>query len=257
MTEQQVTALERALALCEQPRRGAATPDGYADLMGPGPEPRGLAQAVMTSRTLPKIYERWWRPAWSWLAKGGPAGPSLADEYRIVRERLALAPGQTVLDLACGPGNVSRAVGRAVGPSGLVVGVDTAANMLAEAARDTAEPQVAYVRADATALPFRDRCCDAVSCCAGLNLFADPMAALDQMVRVLAPGGRLLIFTSCQPVGGRSAAVQRVLHGASGIWLFGRTELTDALRARGLSGVGQRVCGVTQFVWGRLPGPAA
>ena len=52
------------------------------------------------------------------------------------------------------------------------------------------------VRGDATALPFRDASFDAVCCFAALHLFADPFAALDEMRRVLRPGGRIALMTS-------------------------------------------------------------
>ncbi|MBB5937056.1 class I SAM-dependent methyltransferase [Streptomyces zagrosensis] len=250
-------ALERALALFDEPP--STPPDttrGYLDLIGAhGSPPSGVAQALMSTRAVPVVYERWWRPLWSWVAKGGPAGPSMADEHRIVREQLALTQGHTVLDMACGPGNFSRGLARVVGDSGLVLGFDASTSMLDKAVQETDESNVAYLRADATALPLRAGCCDAVCCFAALNMFADPMAALDQMVRVMAPGGRLVIFTTCQPAGG-SPALRQLLRRTSGMWLFGRTELTDALRERGLCEVGQRVAGFTQFVWGRVPEPA-
>src|SRR5437667_254204 len=55
---------------------------------------------------------------------------------------------------------------------------------------------VAYVRGDASALPFRDATFDAVCCFAALYLIDDPYAALDEIARVLAPGGRVALLSS-------------------------------------------------------------
>jgi ubiquinone/menaquinone biosynthesis C-methylase UbiE len=138
-----------------------------------------------------------------------------------------------------------------------VVGLDVSQTMLAKAVTDTAKAgfdQVAYVRADAADLPFVNASFDAVCCFAALNLFADPYAALDSFTRVLTPGGRLAIFTS---VRGRSLALrslEHVMQAQSGMNMFERDELIEALRERGFTRIGQHLTGVTQFVGGRLEG---
>src|SRR5213079_1543083 len=112
---------------------------------------------------------------------------------------------------------------------------------------DTAEAgfdHVAYVRGDAEDAPFLDASFDAVSCFAALNLFADPYAALDSFTRVLTPGGRLAIFTSAR---GRSMPLrtfETVIQRRSGMKLFERDELVDALLDRGFVDVRQRLTGI-------------
>ena len=69
--------------------------------------------------------------------------------------------------------------------------------MLEVAVRDTASGNVAYVRGDARDLPFRDGSFDAVCCFAALYLIEEPMRALAEIVRVLAPGGRVALLSSC------------------------------------------------------------
>ena len=157
-----------------------------------------------------------------------------------------------MLDVACGPGNFTREFASVVGGHGLAVGIDASATMLARAVRDTPRREVAYVRGDAVRLPFRDDAFDAVCCFAALHLFADPLLALDHMARVLAPGGRVAIFTSCRV---RSTPLRTLgsLAGArSGMRVFERDEVVGALEARGFVDVHQRIHGVTQFVGGRL-----
>jgi SAM-dependent methyltransferase len=251
-----LNALERAHPLLTPAARGQAREvDGYLDLLGPAePGSPGLAQNLMLSSVVPRVYERLWRPALGRVAKGA-FGPGMNEEKRIARLLLALSPGDGVLDVGCGTGNFTRDFGRSVGPDGLVVGLDVSQTMLARAVRDTAAAgleQVAYVRGDAADAPFLNASFDAVCCFAALNLFADPYAALDSFTRVLTPGGRLAIFTS---VRGRSAPVrtfERVVQAQSGMNMFERDELVDALVARGFTDVRQRLTGMTQFVGGRL-----
>ena len=177
-------------------------------------------------------------------------GPDTADEHRIALEMLALPRDARVLDLACGPGNFTRTFARAV-PHGLVVGVDASPTMLARAVRDTDARHVAYVRADASRLPFARDSFDAACCFAALYLVERPMQALGEIARVLRPGGRAALLTSCHrgplPVGLTAPVVRRV----TGIRIFGRDEVTDALRDRDFDDIEQRVAGLAQFVSGR------
>ncbi|MEV0319911.1 methyltransferase domain-containing protein [Streptomyces sp. NPDC050658] len=245
-------ALDHALRLLTDQRSVPCVTRGYLDLTDGGvPASTGFAQALMRTRAVPAIYEDWWRPFLGWVFKGGPSGPDMAEEHRMARRLLGVRPGSAVLDVGCGPGNFTRAFGRATGADGLAVGLDSSPSMLARAVRETHRSNVAYVCADATALPFRDESFDAVCCFAALNMFADPCTALDDMVRVLAPGGRIALLTSCRPAGTLGKAAGEVIIRSSGMRLFGPDELVGALRARGLAGVDRRIAGLTQFVWGR------
>jgi len=251
-----LNALDRARPLLTPAAREEAREvSGYIDLLGPDRhESPGMAQNFMLTSALPRIYERWWRPALGRVAKGA-FGPGMNEEKRIARLLMALSPGDGVLDVGCGTGNFTRDFARSVGPDGLVVGLDVSETMLTRAVNDTAAAgfdQVAYVRGDAADAPFLNASFDAVCCFAALNLFADPYAALDSFTRVLTPGGRLAIFTS---VRGRSIPLrtfETVISAQSGMNMFERDELVDALAERGFTNVRQRLTGVTQFVGGRL-----
>jgi ubiquinone/menaquinone biosynthesis C-methylase UbiE len=252
-----VSGIARAQALLTDELRTGDPPgsDGYIDLLPPeGLPSTGLTQNLMLSRVVPEIYERWWRPALGRVAKG-VFGPGMTDERRIARLLLGLVPGDGVLDIACGTGNFTRDFARTVGTTGLVVGLDASTTMLTRAVHDTGGmEQVAYVRGDAQELPFRDQSFDAVCCFAALHLFADPMKALDSIARVLTDGGRVAIFTSCR---GRSAPMrtwESLMERQSGMRMFERDEVVDALEQRGFVQIRQRVAGVTQFVGGRLAG---
>ena len=100
---------------------------------------------------------------------------------------------------------------------------------------------------------LRDGAFDAVCCFAALHLFDEPLAALDAMARVLAPGGRVAILTSARtPL--TPSPVGALIGAATGLRVFGRGEITAALEERGFVGVEQRVTGLAQFVGARLPG---
>jgi len=108
-----------------------------------------------------------------------------------------------------------------------------------------------HVRGDAVRLPFRDASFDGVCCFAALHLFADPFEALDHMTRVLTPGGRIALFTSCRPSRLLRRA-GRALGAAGGVRVFERDEVVRALEDRGFTALHRRVAGATQFVGGRL-----
>jgi len=112
---------------------------------------------------------------------------------------------------------------------------------------------VAYVRGDARALPFRDGSFDAVCCFAALYLIEEPMRALEEIVRVLAPGGRVALLASCNRGHLPAGTVNAVVRGLSGVRIFARDELTRPLSAAGLVGVEQQVSGFAQFVSARNP----
>jgi ubiquinone/menaquinone biosynthesis C-methylase UbiE len=103
--------------------------------------------------------------------------------------------GQTVLDVACGTGFVSRLLADRVGPD-RVTAVDVNPAMLAVARRVALPPgaaPVAWVRGSAQALPFPAATFDLVLCQQGLQFFPDGAAAVREMRRMLRPGGRAVL----------------------------------------------------------------
>ncbi len=144
--------------------------------------------------TLAPLYEsRLWYPVVLRIF-GGAGVPSAADAVRMVRERAAVPAGR-ILDVACGPGTVSRGM---ASPSCPVYGIDVSMGMLRQG-RDLAIREgvndLRFARADAAALPFPDATFDAAVCSGALHLFPDPRAALREIARVSRPGARLAVLT--------------------------------------------------------------
>jgi ubiquinone/menaquinone biosynthesis C-methylase UbiE len=116
-------------------------------------------------------------------------------------------PGMRILDLACGPGTLSRRLAAKVTPGGEVVGVDLAAGMIA-LARSMSIPSTRFELMDIEQLTFRDGSFDAAVCGHGLHFVPDLARALSETRRVLKPGGRL---AASVPVSSRHAAAAWVL----------------------------------------------
>lgn len=220
---------------------------GYLDLLAAqGSAKRSMAQVAMENPVLARIYESLWRPMFTRaFSFGGPGTKRYTD--RILAE-LAPAGAGLVLDVACGPGLHTRKFAARLGPDGLAVGLDVSAPMLTQAVRDSGAERAAFLRADAHSIPFADKTFDSVSCLAALYLIPAPHAVIDEMIRVLRPGGKLAIFTTVDEKLTRIPLVKPVLARSSGIHIFGRDEITARLRRAGCTEVNQFVSGQGQFV---------
>ena len=114
----------------------------------------------------------------------------------LLIEQGQLQPGERIVDVACGTGIVARLAAQQVGAAGSVTGLDLNPGML-EMARAVSAPlpsSLTWQEGSATALPFEEAAFDVVFCQLGLQFFPDQSAALREMVRVLVPGGRLLLL---------------------------------------------------------------
>jgi ubiquinone/menaquinone biosynthesis C-methylase UbiE len=107
-----------------------------------------------------------------------------------------LKPGEAVLDVGCGAGFDTLIAARQVGPSGRVISVDMTPAMLEKAqegAREAALTNVEFRDGLAETLPVGDSSIDVVISNGVINLCPDKMAAMQEIYRVLKPGGRIQI----------------------------------------------------------------
>jgi demethylmenaquinone methyltransferase/2-methoxy-6-polyprenyl-1,4-benzoquinol methylase len=144
---------------------------------------------------------------------------SVADKYDVMNDLMSFGvhrlwkrytvelagvrPGQRVLDLAGGTGDLTARFAGLVGPEGQVVLSDINPAMLSRGRARLVDRgivgNVRYVQADAESLPVADNSIDCVTIGFGLRNVTDQDAALASMYRVLRPGGRLLILEFSRP----------------------------------------------------------
>lgn len=174
---------------------------------------------------------------------------------RQAMELVALRPGERVLDVATGTGDLAFLEAAAVGPEGQVVGVDSCPAML-DVARKRQRGPVDFQEGDAMDLRFPDASFDVVTIGFGLRNVADRGRALREFRRVLRPGGRLMVLDFSTPTSkmlkavhdlfyfglmprvGRAVAWHRDAHHYTAdsirTWLS-RDELIEAMREAGFA----------------------
>ena len=121
---------------------------------------------------------------------------------RFTIDMSSVRPGNKVLDLAGGTGDLTKKFSKIVGPQGKVVLADINSSML-EVGRERLTNQgyvgnIEYVQANAQFLPFEDNTFDVITIAFGLRNVTDKDEALRSMFRVLKPGGRLLVLEFSQ-----------------------------------------------------------
>jgi demethylmenaquinone methyltransferase / 2-methoxy-6-polyprenyl-1,4-benzoquinol methylase len=130
---------------------------------------------------------------------------------RQAMELLGLRPGQRVLDVATGTGDLACLEAAAVGPKGEVVGVDSCVPML-EVARGRQLGPIEFHEGDAMDLRFPDASFDVVTISFGLRNVADRDRALREFRRVLRPGGRLMVLDFSTPTAKPLKALHDLLY---------------------------------------------
>jgi SAM-dependent methyltransferase len=111
----------------------------------------------------------------------------------ILERARPIGPSDRVLDLGCGTGIVARLLRDRLGAGTRLTGVDASAEMIAHAR--TLAPEIDWREANAMKLPFADASFELVASQQMLQFVPDPAAALREIRRVLAPGGRLVAAT--------------------------------------------------------------
>ncbi len=232
--------------------KSAVLRNGFLDVLGEStssPAPT-FAQRAMNSPFVATVYERLWRPTSFYLASGVTA----RAERRRAASALRLATASRLLDVACGPGTFTGPLADELPDGGLAVGFDISEPMLARGVLDNGGARTCYVRGDARMLPFADETFDAVCCFGALYLMPEPFRVAREMVRVLAPGGRIAILTS---YAAGLPPLRHVLTGGAhliGLTMFDRDAFVELFSSAGLVDIEQQTQRVLQFVAARKPG---
>jgi len=150
--------------------------------------PSQREHSALAARTYVAASDHYLAPALSFWDRWGKATVA----------RIALSPGDSVLDLCCGAGASALAAARTVGPSGTVLGVDVAEPLL-ELARQRAATlglrNVSFRNGDATSTGLDGGTFDAVVCVFGVFFAADMPSFVREMWRLVRPSGTLAITT--------------------------------------------------------------
>jgi ubiquinone/menaquinone biosynthesis C-methylase UbiE len=130
-----------------------------------------------------RVYDRVWH---RYMSQTLPVAQRIA----------AAAPGEQVLDLACGTGALLSRMAEET-PGAELVGIDVAPGMV-ERARQKLGAQAHVEQADAHDLPFEEDTCDVVVCANTFHYFTRPSVVLAEVRRVLRPDGRLVVLDWCR-----------------------------------------------------------
>lgn len=205
-----------------------------------------------------------------WLLHEATVEAMMVDVSECLMERVAVAPGDRVLEVGCGGGGLSVRLARAVGPGGAVLGLDVSAPLLARAEARRQEAglaQLAFREADAQVADLPEAGFTHLVSQFGVMFFADPVAAFANLRRALRPGGRVVLAAQA-PIGDSmffklslEAAVARLgrsegggVPGAPGPFAFADLRRTEGILASaGFEDVRGRAVDI-QF---RIPGGLA
>lgn len=108
-------------------------------------------------------------------------------------------PGDRILDLAAGTGDLARRAARRTGDAGRVVAADLTPEMMRAGRERAGTDGVDWIQADALELPFAREAFDRVVIGYGLRNFPDLEASLREVLRCLTPGGRLVTLDFAKP----------------------------------------------------------
>jgi demethylmenaquinone methyltransferase/2-methoxy-6-polyprenyl-1,4-benzoquinol methylase len=132
---------------------------------------------------------------------------------RLAADATEVGAGASVLDCCCGTADLSLELGRRVGPSGEVIGVDFSDGMLEIGRRKVIRKgldQVSLINGDALDLPFEGDRFAAATVAFGIRNVADLTGGLSELARVVRPGGKVVCLEITTPESGPLAGFHRL-----------------------------------------------
>ena len=143
------------------------------------------------------LLREWSESAKAWREHSATVRTMFTPLTTALIEEAGISAGQSVLDVAGGPGEPSLTIAEVVGPTGSVTHTDAVAEMVATAeaeAKRRGLTNMRFQQSVAESLPFADNSFDATVSRLGVMLFADPAAGLREMLRVTKPHGALCLI---------------------------------------------------------------
>jgi len=220
------------------------TGEGFVDFVfEDDPRSRSRVQKMMEFVPLVRVYEKFWRPAATFLLGG------TSWEIKQVTQFLAPLKDAILLDMACGPGNFTRPLARSVGKNGMAIGADLSRPMLLKAVEEARKEKlenIHFVRSDTRMrLPFVGSVFDGINCTGAMHLFPDIRAVCGAVRDLLKPGGRFVGTTYIPEKLPLKLWIRTVQSVVTGIRLFKPGELEDILRETGFDPVESTIKGMT------------
>lgn len=200
-----------------------------------------------------RVYEGIWRPLYTSVARGGVADPRV--ELLWILDQLRRAEGELVVDLSCGPGVIGRQLS-STGRFSALLGIDYSKEMLRRCLDHCAAEGVRgfeLARGDAAALPLATDSVGGVHAGNALHLWPQIPASLEEVRRVLRPGGVFVATTFIHAPGWRGRGSRRFAQAVDARF-FEPGELRLACEAAGLVEYAERIEG--SAIWLRAEAPA-
>jgi len=205
------------------------------------PSARGLGPRLMNQRIIAKVYEGFWRPAFVTVATGRP--PNRDAEFEQACRYLcggikALQDDAPVVDLSCGPGLFARHLIESESFRH-VYALDLSEPMVKQCVKlgEHLRGELCVIRGDVHELPFQDGQVAAVHAGAAFHMWPSPRKAVDEVFRILRPGGVFVASTFVHAEGRRlSKAAAAVFERSTNTTVFDRSKLRDMLSEAGFEG---------------------
>lgn len=194
---------------------------------------KSLSQKFMENRYVVKMYEKYFRPAFTRL--GSPI--KYREEEEWLKKYCDNHHPSTVLDIASGTGKYARLIADVCQPE-IVIALDLSMPMLEkniEISMAGGYHNIVYIKGDAMCLPINDHAIDHINCFGALHLFPDAFTSIKEISRVGRANSMFTCLTACKQDGFMSKWFQEIFSRAASFKFFDIAELEKNLKDLGFS----------------------